>query len=207
MKNKYPMVTFIDVKTVYIDEDVKIGDGTIIEPNVTIKGKTSIGKNNLIGVSSVIEDMYIGNENVIRSSYLTNSFIEDSNNIGPFSHIRGDSKLLSFNNIGNFVELKKVTMGSNNNAKHLTYLGDALIGNYNNFGAGTIIANYNSKTKVKSICKIGNNVSTGANCVLISPLNIKDNVTIAAGSVITKDVPKGCLAIARQRQSNIENYS
>ncbi len=207
MIKSYPGVKFIDYKTVYIEETVKIGEGTTIEANVTIKGKTVIGKNNLIASNSVIEDMIIGDNNVIKSSYIENSKIGDNNEIGPFSHIRGASHLESHNSIGNFVELKNVKMSSHNKARHLAYLGDAIIGEGNNFGAGMIIANYNSKTKVKSVTKIGNNVSVGANSVLVAPLNIADNATVAAGSVITKDVGEGELAIARERQVNKENYS
>lgn len=207
MIKRYPGVEFKDLKSVYIEETVKLDSGTVIEANVSIKGDSIIGKDNLIASNTVMENVIIGDDNQIKSSYLVDCRLGDKNIIGPFAHIRGHTEIVNNNHIGNFVELKNVKMGSDNNAMHLSYLGDAVIGKANNFGAGCITANYNTKTKIKSQTQIANYVSIGSNAVLVAPIKIGSRSTVAAGSVITRDVPEGNLAIARERQNNKENYS
>ena len=207
MKKRYPNVEFIDEKTTYIEDGVQIGEGTVIGANVSISAKTIIGPDNQIEENTVIKNMIIGRSNRIRFSYLEDSQIGDNNMIGPFAHIRGGSQIGSNNAIGNYVELKNVKMTSNNKALHLSYLGDTSLGVNNNIGAGTITANFNAKTQVKSSTTIKDNVAIGSNVVIVAPVTIDDKATVAAGSVITEDVPKGNLAIARQRQTNKDKYS
>lgn len=206
MQERYPGVKFINEASCYIEEGVVIGFNTVIEANVSISGKTTIGKNNYIGANTVINNMLIGENNLIKASYLEDSKIANSNTIGPFSHLRFNCEIGDHNSIGNFVEMKNVKMNSRNKALHLAYLGDAELENDNNVGAGAITANFNSKTKEKHRTIVENGVSIGSNSVLVAPVKLSNNCTVAAGSVITEDVPENSLAIARSRQSNKENY-
>lgn len=206
MRERYPGVSFVNEASCYIEEGVIIGFNTVIGPNVSISGKTTIGKNNFIGANTVINNMSIGENNVIKTSYLEDSKIANSNTIGPFAHLRANCQLGDQNSIGNFVEMKNVKMESNNKALHLAYLGDAEFKSDNNVGAGAITANFNSKTKEKSKTLVESGVAIGSNSVLVAPLKLFNKSTVAAGSVITEDVPENSLAIARPRQSNKENY-
>lgn len=196
----------IDSRTTYIGEEVVIGEGTVIYPNVTIMGKTIIGKNNVIESNTIINNCDIGDNNRIISSYLKSVSMGNDNSIGPFAHLRDNVVLGNENVIGNFVELKNSKLGDHNRAKHLSYIGDTTAGSSNNFSAGLIISNYNMKTKEHGDTIIGDNVMIGANSVLVSPIKLNNNCFIAAGSVITKDVEEGDLAIARERETRKKNY-
>jgi len=199
-------VNIIDINTTYIDESVVIEEGTIIYPNTSIRGETVIGKDNIIDMNSIIIDSNIGNNNHLKSSYIENSNIGSSNEIGPFAHIKNQTIITDKTVIGNFVEIKKSIIGEGSKVKHLSYLGDVTLGRNVNIGAGSIFANYNSITKEKNKTLVEDNVSIGANSVLISPVTLKRNSFIAAGSIITYDVEEYCLAIARSRQINKINY-
>ena len=200
-------VSIIDINNTYIDDNVQIDVGTVIYPNVSIRGDSIIGKNNIIDMNSVIIESNIGDNNHIRSSYIENSTIENNNEIGPFSHIRNDSFIHNNITIGNFVEIKKSNIHDGTKSKHLSYLGDAEIFENVNIGAGVITANLNGKSKIKNKTLISDNVYVGANSVLIAPVTLNKNSIIAAGSIITKDVGEYDLAIARNRQINKSNYN
>ena len=188
----------IDPKSTYIEESVKIGRDTIIYPGTVICGKTTIGENCEILGNTRIIDSKIGNDIRIESSVIEESIIEDRVTIGPFAHIRPKTHLKEEVHIGNFVETKKATLEKGVKAGHLTYLGDAEIGEHTNIGAGTITCNYDGVNKHKTV--IGKSVFIGSDTKLVAPINIGDSVVIGAGSTITKDVPARALAVARGKQ-------
>lgn len=197
-------VTLIDPATTYIDADVKIGADTIIEPSVYLKGKTIIGENCFIGMNSELQDMILEDRVVVKSSYLEQSYVSSATDMGPMAHIRPNSRLGERVHVGNFVEVKNATIGSDTKMGHLTYIGDATLGERINVGCGTIIVNYDGKHKHHST--IGNDSFIGCNANIVSPVVIGENVFVAAGSTITKDVPDKALAIGRATQVNKENY-
>lgn len=200
-------VNIIDINNTYIDKEVVIKKGTIIYPNTAIRGNTIIGENNTIDMGSIIINSNIGTNNVIINSYIENSTIGNNNSIGPYARLRGNAIIKDNVVIGNFVEIKNSTLNENVKAKHLSYLGDATIGNNVNIGGGTITANLNGKDKVKNKTVICDNSYIGANTVLVAPLVLNKNCLIGAGSVITRDVEEDALAIARERQVNKLNFN
>lgn len=181
-----------DLDSVYIEDNVKIGRGCTIYPGVHLRGNTVIGDNTIIDSYSIIE----------------NSVIGDNNTIGPHAHIHTNSEIGNENIIGNYVEVKESVIGNNNRMKHLTYCGNATIGDYCNIGCGVVFSNfnYNSDRKHKEKTTLGNNIFIGSNVVLCAPLQIDDGSVVGAGSVITDNVPKDSLAIARPRQITKEDY-
>lgn len=200
-------INIIDINNTYIDEEVVIESGTTIYPNVSIRGKSYIGKNNIIDMNTIIINSKIGTNNHIISSYISDSTIGNENIIGPFANIRENSNIHNKVLIGNFVEVKNSDINDETYSKHLSYIGDSFIGNNVNIGAGTIFANFNSITKEKNSSTVEDNVSIGANAVLISPVTLKKSSIVAAGSVITEDVEEYALGIARNRQINKQNYN
>lgn len=194
------MIQLLDPKTTYIDDSVVLGENCVIYPNVMIKGSTTIGDNTVIYMGSYIEDSTIGKDNTIYTSYVINSVIGDGNIIGPYAHIRPGNKIANQNKIGSFVELKNSETKDNVKIPHLSYVGDASIGVHVNVGAGVKVANYDGKKKYRTV--IQDNVFVGCNSVLVAPVTLNQDSFVAAGSVITEDVPEHSLAIARQRQIN-----
>lgn len=200
-------VSICSPETTFISPETAIGADTIIYPNVYIEGTNAIGTNNVIGPSTFIEGNLTTGENVkIIQSKVVNASIAANSSIGPFAHIRDNVQVGEKVRIGNFVEIKKSTISSNTNVAHLSYIGDAELGENVNIGAGTITANYNAITKQKSKTVLKNGVKTGSNSVIVAPVEIGENATIAAGSVITKDVPENSLAIARSKQTNFVDW-
>lgn len=197
-------VTIINPMTTHISIEAEIGRDTIIQPGVVIEGKTIIGEDCVIGPNSHIVQSVIGNRTVINHSYVQHSIIGDDTTIGPFAHIRPDAKVGNHVKIGNFVEVKKSTLGDNTKISHLSYIGDAEVGSHVNIGCGSITVNYDGKNKYKTI--IEDNVFVGCNANLVAPVTLREGSFIAAGSTITKEVPKDSLAIARARQENKIDY-
>ena len=191
-------VTFTDPKSCTISEECKIGNNVTIEPQTHIRGKCNIGDNCYLGPGSFIENTTLAKNIRIIYSVVVSSRIEDNVRIGPYANIRPDSFISSNCKIGNFVETKNSFLGDSTKVNHLSYIGDAKLGSNVNIGAGTITANYDGKNKHQTI--IGDNSNTGANSVLIAPINLGNKVTIGAGSTLTKDVPDGSLAISRAKQ-------
>lgn len=191
-------VILIDPATAYIDDEVKIGRDTIIYPNVTIQGNTEIGENTEILSNTRIIDSKIYSNVRIESSVIEESIVEDGVTIGPFAHLRPKTHLKENVHIGNFVETKKSVLEKGVKAGHLTYLGDAHIGEKTNIGAGTITCNYDGKNKFKTV--IGKEVFIGSDTMLVAPVEVGDNALIGAGSVITKNVPGNALGVARSKQ-------
>lgn len=197
-------VTLIDPKTTYIGVDVKIGKDTIIYPNNIFEGKTVIGENCTILQGCRIKDSVIESGVEIQASVVLESRIGENTSVGPFAYIRPESTIGKNARIGDFVEIKKSNIGDETKVSHLTYIGDAEVGSGCNFGCGTVIVNYDGKTKNKTI--IGDNSFIGCNTNLVSPVEVGDNTYIAAGSTITSKVEEGDLAIARAKQRNIKGW-
>lgn len=200
-------VSIYSPETVFISPETSIGADTIIYPNVCIEGVNCIGKNNTIGPNTFIEGGVTTSENVkIIQSKILDAEIASNTSIGPFAHIRNNAKIGENIRIGNFVEIKKSQIASNTNVAHLSYIGDAELGKNVNIGAGTITANYNAITKEKNKTTLNDGVKTGSNSVLVAPVEIGKNAVIAAGSVITKNVPENSLAISRTKQENFAGW-
>jgi bifunctional UDP-N-acetylglucosamine pyrophosphorylase/glucosamine-1-phosphate N-acetyltransferase len=199
-------VTIIDPKTTYVDKAVEIGKDTALYPNSILQGKTKIGERCIIESNTKISESIIGNEVTIRSnSVITESKIDDGASIGPFAHLRPLTEVKTKAKIGNFVEVKKSVIGKGTKANHLTYIGDSLIGEEVNIGAGTITCNYDGFGKYQTI--IGDRVFVGSNVELVAPVKVGSRSSIGAGTTVTKDVPEGALAISRTRQKNIKGWN
>lgn len=197
-------VTMINPDSITIDESVELQPDVIIEPQTHLRGKTAIATGSRIGPGSLIENSQIGTNVTVLYSVVSNSQVADNNRIGPYTHLRGEVKLGESCRVGNFVEIKKTTVGANTNVAHLSYLGNAMLGDRVNIGAGTITANYDGKNKHTT--KIGDLTKTGSNSVLVAPVTLGENVTVGAGSVVNKDVEDNALVIARPRQKEIPDW-
>lgn len=179
-------VTIVSPENTYIEPEVKVGQDTVIEPFSVLKGTTVIGENCIIGPSTYLLNTEIGNECEIFYSVIKNSKIESNVRVGPFAHIRDGAHIKSYSAIGDFVEVKKSTIGSYTKALHLSYLGDADIGERVNIGAGTITCNYDGKTKHKTT--IEDDAFIGSNTCLRAPIKIGKGAITGAGSVVLEDV-------------------
>ncbi len=199
-------VTFIDKPSAFIHPESVIGAETVIYPNVHIEGKTLIGSRCVLYPNSRIIDSKIGNNVIIKDSTLIeSSVIKEGASVGPFAHIRPGSVIGAHAKIGNFVELKKSVIGSGSKASHLSYLGDAEIGEHVNIGAGTITCNYDGSFKHKTF--IEDHVFIGSDTQLVAPVRVGKGSYVGAGSTITRDVPPLSLAISRTPQKNIEKWA
>ncbi|MCS6812038.1 MAG: bifunctional UDP-N-acetylglucosamine diphosphorylase/glucosamine-1-phosphate N-acetyltransferase GlmU [Cyanobacteria bacterium] len=191
-------VTLIDPASITIDDTVELHPDVVIEPQTHLRGTTVIGTGSRIGPGSLIENSHIGENVTVLYSVITDSVVQSGTRIGPYAHLRGHAEVGQNCRIGNFVELKNAKLGERTNAAHLSYLGDATLGTQVNIGAGTITANYDGVRKHRTV--IGDRSKTGSNSVLVAPITLGADVTVAAGSTITEDVPDDCLVIARSRQ-------
>lgn len=196
--------TIVDPESTYVGENVKVGKDTIILPNTTLLGSTEIGEDCVIGPNVEIRDCVIGNKCEIKFSVLEEATLEDSVVVGPFARIRPGTYLKSSARIGNFVEIKKSVVGRRTKINHLSYVGDAEVGEDTNIGAGTITCNYDGYNKNPTI--IGNRVFIGSDTILVAPVELEDDSFTAAGSVITEKVPKYALGIGRAMQVNKEGW-
>ncbi len=197
-------VSFLDINTAYIDSDVEIGEGTLIGPNVTIQAGSKIGKGCTILQSTRISNTIIGDFVKIESSVLVDSEVGAETSVGPFAYLRPKSKVGKKCKVGDFVEVKNSNIGDGSKASHLTYIGDADVGKNVNLGCGVVFVNYDGTNKARSI--VEDNAFVGCNVNLVSPVTVKSGAYVAAGSTITEDVSENSLAIARQRQANIEDW-
>ena len=184
--------------TITIDDEVELAPNVIIEPHSHLRGNTKVGSGTTIGPSSMLSNSIIGENCTVQFSVIEDSQIAANCRIGPFARIRGESMVGEKCRIGNFVELKNAKVGDRTNAAHLSYLGDATIGEKVNIGAGTITANYDGFKKHQTV--IGDRSKTGSNSVLVAPIQIGENVNIAAGSTVVENVADNSLAIARAKQ-------
>ncbi|HEY0161241.1 MAG TPA: bifunctional UDP-N-acetylglucosamine diphosphorylase/glucosamine-1-phosphate N-acetyltransferase GlmU [Edaphobacter sp.] len=192
-------VTIFRPETTVIDAEVEVGADTVIEPYVQLLGATKIGSDCRIRSYSVIQDTVIGDNVTVRNGCIMDTAtIADGAILGPYAHLRPESRIGAAAHVGNFVETKKVTLGAGSKANHLNYLGDAVIGAGVNVGAGAITCNYDGARKHQTT--IGDNVFVGSDSTLVAPVTIESGSYIAAGSCITDDVPSGSLAFGRARQ-------
>ena len=199
-------VTIHRPETCVIDPGVEVASDTVIEPFVQLLGRTRIGSECLLRSYSVIENCILGNRVLIRQScVLADSAIADDAKIGPFAHLRPGCEIGEEAHVGNFVEVKKSRLGKGVKASHLTYLGDAEIGEGTNIGAGVITCNYDGVNKHRT--RIGKNAFVGSDSTLVAPLIVEDGAFIGAGSCITRDVPAGSLAVSRARQVTREGWA
>jgi bifunctional UDP-N-acetylglucosamine pyrophosphorylase/glucosamine-1-phosphate N-acetyltransferase len=191
-------VTLEDPDTVYIDEEVTIGQDTVIGPNTHLKGKTTIGARCRIDGSAYIENCRLGDDvRVHFSVVMSDSELGQQTAVGPFAHLRG-AVLAPRAEIGNFVEVKKSVIGEHTKAKHLSYIGDADIGRDTNIGAGTITCNYDGFRKHRT--RIGDRVQVGSDTTLVAPITIHDDVYIATATTVRHDVPAGALVFNSRRE-------
>ena len=190
LRNKFKSsgVKMIGPETIFFSKDTKIGKNVTIEPYVVIAPKVKIGNN--VKINSF--------------SHLENCKIENNVKIGPYARIRPGTILQAGSRIGNFVEIKKSSVGKKSKINHLSYIGDSTLGNSVNIGAGTITCNYDGFKKNKT--KIKNNVFIGSNSSLVAPVTVSENSTVGAGSVITRSVKKNSLALTRSSQIEVKNY-
>lgn len=205
--NRYHMengVTIIDPENTYIEDEVQIEPDVVIYPGNVIQGKSVIKSDCILYPNNRVENSTIGKGVIIQSSVILESDIGEATTVGPYAYIRPESVIGNHARIGDFVEIKKSTIGDNTKVSHLTYIGDAEVGKGCNFGCGTVVVNYDGVKKHKTI--IGDNVFIGCNANLVSPVEVKDGAYIAAGSTITQEVPENSLAIARARQVNKEGW-
>ena len=193
-------VTIHSPETVIISPDAKIGKDTEIFPNVVIEGNAKIGENVIITSTTKIVNSEISDGVSIQSSVILDSKIGEKTTVGPFAYVRPNCVVGANARIGDFVELKNCNIGNGTKVSHLTYVGDADVGEKCNFGCGTVTVNYDGKKKYRTV--IGNNVFVGCNSNLVAPVTLNDGAYTAAGSTITDEVPENQLAIARARQVN-----
>jgi bifunctional UDP-N-acetylglucosamine pyrophosphorylase/glucosamine-1-phosphate N-acetyltransferase len=192
-------------ETCVIDPEVEVGEGTILEPYVQLLGKTRVGSGCRIRSFAVIENCTLGNGvQILQSSVLEDSTVAGGARIGPFAHLRPGSEIGENAHVGNFVETKKARLGKGAKANHLSYLGDAEIGEGANIGAGTITCNYDGVDKHRT--QIGKAAFIGSDSTLVAPVAIGDGAYVGAGSCITRDVPAGALAVGRGHQVTKEGW-
>lgn len=199
-------VTIVDPLNTYIESTVSVGSSTVIQPGVHLRGKTQIGEMCVIEPNVYISKSEVGDGSHIRAgSYLEEAHLEKLTTVGPYARLRPSTILREGAHVGNFVEMKKVDFGKGSKAGHLTYLGDAEVGEGVNIGCGTITCNYApDRKKYKTV--IGKGVFVGSDTQFVAPVKVEEGAIIASGSTITKDVPSKALAVARGRQKNIEDY-
>ena len=196
---------FKDESTCYVEGQLSVGKDVRIGNNVTIKGSVRLGDGVVIESNALLSNVNIGSNSTVKDfCSIEDSKIKSNVEVGPFARLRNGAVLDNSSKIGNFVEIKNSKIGTNAKANHHAYLGDAEIGKKTNIGAGTITCNYDGKNKNKTI--IGDGVFVGTNSSLVAPLNVGKKSYIAAGSVITQDVPNNSLAFGRARQSTKKNW-
>jgi bifunctional UDP-N-acetylglucosamine pyrophosphorylase/glucosamine-1-phosphate N-acetyltransferase len=198
-------VTVTDPGATWIDADVEIEPDAVIEPGTALRGKTRVGRASIIGPHTTAIDSTIGADVTAPHSYIMHSEIADGCSIGPFAYLRPGSIVGLRSKVGTFVELKNTRIGRGTKVPHLSYLGDAEVGDETNIGAATITANYDGFRKHRT--KIGHGVHTSVDTTLVAPVSIGDGAYTGANSAITEDVPPGALGIARPEQENIEGYA
>ncbi len=197
-------VTLIDAEHTYIESSVEIGKDTIIEPGCMLLGHTKVGEGCHIGYHSKISNTILADGVYVDISVITDSFVDQGTHVGPFAYIRPHCHIGKNIKVGDFVEIKNATIGDGTKISHLTYIGDADVGQNVNFGCGTVVVNYDGEKKHRSVIK--DHAFIGCNTNLISPVVVEENAYTAAGSTITRTVPKDSLGIARAKQENKENW-
>ena len=197
-------VTIMAPENTYIAPEVQIGENTLIYPGTYLEGKTRIGKNCVIGPNSRIVSSEIGDGTEAAYSTVLESQIGRNTHVGPYAYVRPNSHIGNDVKVGDFVEIKNSNIGDGTKMSHLTYVGDADVGERINFGCGTVVVNYDGVHKFRTV--IEDDVFVGCNTNLVSPVHVQKGAFIAAGSTITENVPEKALAVARARQVNKEGW-
>jgi bifunctional UDP-N-acetylglucosamine pyrophosphorylase / glucosamine-1-phosphate N-acetyltransferase len=197
-------VTIVDPATTWIDAAVTIERDAVIEPNTHLKGATAIASGAVVGPDVTLIDTTVGEDAEVIRAHAVLAEIGPKAKVGPYAYLRPGTTLGVKSKVGTFVEVKNSTVGEGTKIPHLSYVGDATIGDFSNIGAANVVANYNWQSKSRTI--IGSHVNTGSDSVLVAPVRLGDGATTAAGSIINEDVPPGALAIARARQENKEGW-
>jgi bifunctional UDP-N-acetylglucosamine pyrophosphorylase/glucosamine-1-phosphate N-acetyltransferase len=198
-------VTITDPASTVIEADVRIGEDTVVDPYSFLGGQVEIGSGCRVGPVTTLKDCVLGNQVTVLHSYLEGCEVLEGCRVGPFAYLRPGTLLREGAKAGTFVEVKNSDVGAGTKIPHLSYIGDADIGSSSNIGAGNITANYDGRSKHRTV--IGKNVRTSVDTAFVAPVTVGDNAYTAAGSVITDDVPEGALGIARARQENKEGYA
>jgi bifunctional UDP-N-acetylglucosamine pyrophosphorylase / glucosamine-1-phosphate N-acetyltransferase len=198
-------VTIVNPTATVIDAGVAIGEDTVVAPFTSLHGATTIGRGSTIGPNSTLIDAQVGDEAKVLHSYIVGATIGDKVSVGPFAYLRPGTVLREGSKAGTFVEIKNSDVGRGTKVPHLSYIGDADIGEETNLGASTITANYDGYRKHRTT--IGSRVKTSVDTTVVAPVSIGDDAFTAAGSVITNDIPPGALGVARERQTNIDGYA
>lgn len=198
-------VTMPDPSAVYLEAAVSVGRDTVLWPGTHLRGATRIGEGCTIGPDVVVTDSVIGDRCSVVSAHLIGADLAEGAQAGPFAYLRPGSRLERGARVGTYVELKNTVLGAGAKVPHLSYVGDATVGEQTNIGAGNITANYDGFRKHST--RIGARVKTGSDCVFVAPVSVGDDAMTGAGSIITDDVPDGALGIARARQSVVEGFT
>jgi bifunctional UDP-N-acetylglucosamine pyrophosphorylase / glucosamine-1-phosphate N-acetyltransferase len=198
-------VTFLSPGTTRVEASVRIGPDTTIGPGVSLLGETAVGAGCEIGPHATLADTTVGERATILHSYAVGAEIHDDALIGPFSYLRPGAVVREGAKVGTFVEIKNSDIGAGAKVPHLSYIGDADVGERANLGASTITANYDGRAKHRT--KLGKSAKTGVHTSLVAPVDVGDRAYTGAGSTITDDVPEGALGISREKQKNIEGYA
>ena len=197
-------VTVVDPRTTWVDVGVEIGPDVVLEPGCQLRGTTRIADAALIGPDTTLVDCEVGEAARVVRSHCTAARVGAGADVGPFSYLRPGTRLGTDSKVGAFVEVKASEVGDRSKVPHLSYVGDATIGEGSNIGAATVFVNYDGRTKHRTT--VGDDVRIGSDTMLVAPLQVGDGAYTAAGSVITSDVPAGALGVGRAKQRNIEGW-
>lgn len=192
-------------RDVYIGPEVQIAPGAVILPGCILRGKTVVGAGCVIGPNTLLEDTVVEQGTTVNASQCYQSHLGPANRIGPFTHVRAGTVTAAGVHLGAYVETKNAVFAQGNTVSHLTYIGDAQVGKYCNFGCGTVTCNYDGEGKYKTV--IGDYAFIGCNTNLVAPVTVGDHAFTAAGSTIGADVPAGALGIERGKQANIPGWA
>ncbi len=197
-------VTIIDPDTTWIDVTARLGRDSMIEPNTHLRGTSEVGPGAVVGPDTTLVDTYVGDGAQVVRAHAVQALIGARAVVGPYAYLRPGTVLHAESKVGTFVEVKNSEVGTGSKIPHLSYVGDATIGEHSNIGAANVVVNYDGVNKHRTV--IGSHVRTGSDTMLVAPLTVGDGAYTAAGSVITKDVPAGALGVGRAPQRNISGW-
>jgi bifunctional UDP-N-acetylglucosamine pyrophosphorylase/glucosamine-1-phosphate N-acetyltransferase len=197
-------VTMVDPTSVWLDASVELAPDVVLEPNVQLRGATKVGEGSVVGPDTTLTDVRIGADAKVVRTHGSESAIGDGASVGPFAYLRPGTVLHGKGKIGTFVEVKNSEIGEGTKVPHLSYVGDATIGEYSNIGAASVFVNYDGTTKRRSV--VGSHARTGSDNMFVAPVTVGDGAYTGAGAVLREDVPPGALAVSAGTQRNIEGW-